>query len=371
MLTGDKDFLERFLKTIPQKGAFDAARTRLEQKKARVVLAFIHNKEKITPSGLPFNIKLALYKGLLDIEKLGIKCNIISIKDDTTKLQRTADAAQEKVASTSDQNMDPSEASEGDSESEYEYSEDEIGEVREPSLASLSPEQEKKMGEFLRGISERYIRAIKNAGSEGEVLWGGDVELIEIAVLRNLRIIVYQNAHGIATALPSIGPVDGRPVYLWYTGNHYENYDPTTGRIKNGVPLDGNCLFHAVLRAMHDLDHPNTPYDFNLAAVAHLRNEVANAYTILIRRIDNREQETRDGTPENGMRPIQEILTHENNNAIYVAFARIFEAETEAQLAEAIEYLPPSNLRDEAVRLRRGINMQPPSQAKWKVYASG
>lgn len=47
------------------------------------------------------------------------------------------------------------------------------------------------------------------------------------------------------------------------------------------------------------------------------------------------------------------MLTHENNNPIYIRFAAIFEAENEEQLNRAREDLPWGQLREKALQLRK------------------
>ena len=93
LLVKDKKFMRDFLETIPKDGVFANVPSLLDQRKFRVILAFIDARDEFTPSLLPFNIKLALYKGLKDItENLGINCKIISIKNNVkTKEEVTKD----------------------------------------------------------------------------------------------------------------------------------------------------------------------------------------------------------------------------------------------------------------------------------------
>jgi len=240
-----------------------------------------------------------------------------------------------------------------DEDSNDEYSGDEEDK-------KINPQQRKEMRtQFLETVSEHYIQGLRNTDSQiGEVLWGGDIELIEIAELHNLNITVYQysrNSKGniIKDSLgkpkieanPSIGPQVGKPINLWLNGLHYQNYDPSNQEVRN-VPGDGNCLFHAVLRAMNESDKST------IEEVSILRNAVADRFNSLITRINQKEQVIRSGTEENNWQPITVTLTHRNNNPIYSRFAAIFEAEDEVQLQDAISYLPPSNLLEEAKKLR-------------------
>ncbi len=54
----------------------------------KTILAIIHYDDDFTPSKLPFNSKLALFKAISEIEELGIRCEIISIKDESTRKQK-------------------------------------------------------------------------------------------------------------------------------------------------------------------------------------------------------------------------------------------------------------------------------------------
>ncbi len=199
----------------------------------------------------------------------------------------------------------------------------------------LLSEQREIVDRFLENISERYIQAIRNAGPEGEVLWGGDIELIEIANLHNLRITVYQPLATGVRQNPPIGPENGRPINLWLAGGHYENYYPELERHSEDIPRDNNCLFHAVLRAEYNLVHPlPEEYTFTLGAVAALRVQVADRLKDVI------EAAGRQGRMD--------------ANPIRARFAAIFEARDAEQLAAAIAYLPHGNLRDEALGLLQG-----------------
>lgn len=209
-------------------------------------------------------------------------------------------------------------------------------EFKEEQFAPLTQEQRASADEFLNNITERYIQAQRYAEREGdnpnrEVLWGGDIELGAIANVLGLRITVYRPAAVEGGALQNdhpIGPDNGRPINLWYAGNHYENYNPVTRRPIGGIPNDGNCLFHAVLRAVHQLQPDVEEYEFTLDAVRNLRQQVADNFEEHIAEIDN-----------------------PNQNPIRARFATIFEAENRNHLRDAITYLPNGALREEALGL--------------------
>ncbi len=88
------------------------------------------------------------------------------------------------------------------------------------------------------------------------------------------------------------------------------------------MPPDGNCLFHAVLRAKDKKRYSTTE------EVADLRNQVADRLESLLTKIQKKEQDP-----------------------IYIRFAAIFEAENEVQLRNAYNDLPLGYLREEAMQL--------------------
>lgn len=361
LLIEDEKYREKFINLLPQ-GKRETMRDVLRQKTFNVVMAIIHkNKDdNFIPSTLPFNVKMALYKGILEVEKLGLKCIIVCIKDESppkskskSKKESSSDSAapDKNTPGGSNASVPPSQL---DQDSASRNSESKAGKAsgkldndgndkksfsssdgngvsggKKYNFPPLTEEQREKANKFLETISERYINAIGNAyQEEREVLWGGDIELIEVANLRNLRITVYHPSTEGPQPNPQIGPIEGRPVNLWLEGGHYENYDQIKDEHTLDVPRDGNCLFHAVLRAEHDLNDTNTIYKFKLEAVANLRNQVA----------DN-------------LRYIVERVRRGDANPIYARFAAIFEAENNEQLATAIAYLPHGSLREEAVGL--------------------
>jgi uncharacterized protein (TIGR04141 family) len=83
----DKNYREEFSKMLSTNSNFDSARKKLEKNNFRVVLGFIHPNNNIIPSGLPFNAKMELLRGLSELEKIGLEGLIISIKDDNTTAQ--------------------------------------------------------------------------------------------------------------------------------------------------------------------------------------------------------------------------------------------------------------------------------------------
>ena len=83
LLVNSKEFRDKVSKKLPENKKFDTARKKLIDKEFCMVLGLIYPKEEFIPSMLPFNAKLALYKGCLALEDLGVKWKFISIRDDS------------------------------------------------------------------------------------------------------------------------------------------------------------------------------------------------------------------------------------------------------------------------------------------------
>jgi hypothetical protein len=206
-----------------------------------------------------------------------------------------------------------------------------------------------KRFEFLTQISRRYIEAIRNSVPHGgEILWGGDIELQEIARIHRLSIVIHQPGN----LTYSVSSADwNREIHLWLNNGHYENYDPKTKKTIS-VPGDGNCLFTAVLRAINVANNINRISTSEDSDVSDLRNSVADSLEDLVERIERREQVIREGTAETNWQSIPVALT-QNDDPIRSRFAAIFEAENNEQLSFAMESLPQSSLLDEALDIRR------------------
>ena len=202
----------------------------------------------------------------------------------------------------------------------------------EHTFADLNDAQQAEMRAFLDHVTEGYMQALRfvdpnQQNPNGEVLWGGDVELIMIANLLTLRIIVHEPSDDQTTVHPAIGPADGIEVHLWYKNGHYENYDQRTREHTNDVPRDGNCMFHAMLRAYHLARGEHGEYQFDIRAVEMLRRQVADRIGEATRGANN------------------------DNNPIYVRFAALFRAQTTRQLIDAIADLPHGDLLGRALRI--------------------
>ncbi|MBX9621598.1 MAG: TIGR04141 family sporadically distributed protein [Alphaproteobacteria bacterium] len=85
LLVENDKFLEDVIEKLPKTPHFENLKEKLILRNMRVVIAFIHNKDGTSPSRLPINAKMDLYRGLLEIEKMDFKSAIICIKDDSTR----------------------------------------------------------------------------------------------------------------------------------------------------------------------------------------------------------------------------------------------------------------------------------------------
>ena len=215
------------------------------------------------------------------------------------------------------------------------------------TLVGFSPT---RIEHFLNTISRRYTEAMRNANSNsGEVLWGGDIELIELSRIYNLRIIVHesrynQNEEVTDVANPAIGEGDTE-IHLWLSGNHYETYDINNGTHSNDVSPDGNCLFRAVLRSVNTATgHDRISISEN-DDIIYSRNQVANRLNNLLNAIQQQQQVLHPGANVY-------VTLNENDDPIRSRFAAIFEAENYHQMQYSVSLLPPSTLLNRAVELR-------------------
>lgn len=124
------------------------------------------------------------------------------------------------------------------------------GERSESIITPLTQEDfERKREEFLKTISERYIRVLSNADpAHGRLMWGGDIELGRIANLKNLNVTIHRPSEVPICVSPDIPNHNTTNVHILFNANvgHYQIAD-NEGNFLCDVPSDGNCLFHAVL----------------------------------------------------------------------------------------------------------------------------
>ena len=133
-----------------------------------------------------------------------------------------------------------------------------------------------------------------------------------------------------------------------YTQNspYYQNYDPRS-KAKGEVPVDGNCLFQAIARAINGMD------EASLLEVTRLRNAVADRLEDLLARIQRGERILPQPSKDNP-RPVLRPLTPDDD-PIRSCFARILAVQTPEQAEEARDDLPPSLLLDQALSLKQSF----------------
>jgi uncharacterized protein (TIGR04141 family) len=98
LLIHHQDFHNCFIKKLTDKN-FQEAKQKVIERKFKVVLGYIH-PEQVSPSGLPFNAKMQLLKGIEEIQSLGLKFNIISIRDDSSSKQGSSSSSSSSTQST-------------------------------------------------------------------------------------------------------------------------------------------------------------------------------------------------------------------------------------------------------------------------------
>lgn len=165
---------------------------------------------------------------------------------------------------------------------------------------------------FLNSVAEKYKQAMINADiNKGEVLWGGDIELIALGNVYNLNIKVY----GPKLTIPAVGPHNGQKVSLWLEGGHYQVYNLDTKQ-KVNVNFDGNCLFSCI-------------------------------YFIINNRFPN----------INEVEELRAIATaHIDDNQIYERFQAVLNAESYNSFNEATKDLPQGTLLEQAKQLSKIYN---------------
>jgi hypothetical protein len=95
------------------------------------------------------------------------------------------------------------------------------------------------------------------------------------------------------------------------------------------APEDGNCLFHAILRAIHILDE-EAP-ESSIEEIANLRGRVADRLLEIVTEARDRQQEDAD--------PVR------------IRFESVFRASNETQRQDAFDDLPPGDLQEEVMQL--------------------
>jgi len=205
---------------------------------------------------------------------------------------------------------------------------------------------QKTVEEFLSTISERYIEAMRVCAGENP-LWGGDIELIEIANLLQVKIAVYKNNTDTHPAV--FGDENSQQtIGILLMGEHYGagHYCVLAWNdekiVRLGINADGDCLFNACLAGKRLLDFPEENFrQSTLAEIKKLRNDVCENLKTLLENIKNRNP-----------RIAGEGNYTEHDDPIKSRFMAIINGE-EKDIINHINDLPNSNLRDEALYLRQ------------------
>lgn len=223
---------------------------------------------------------------------------------------------------------------------------------------------EKTVGLFLSTISERYVNAMRVCAGE-DIIWGGDIELIEIAKILELQIVVHKNH--IENVQPNFGDAKNQQtIHLLLAGENYGagHYcllvpDENNGFVTKGIDADGNCLFNACLTGKRLLDSPEEAFrQSDLNEIVRLRINVCD-------RLDNLLAKIKVGAFRDDAE--DKFNYTEGDDPIKARFMAILEGEAE-NLSDHINDLPNSSLRQEAIELREsGLALTQPVEKKQPV----
>ncbi len=189
--------------------------------------------------------------------------------------------------------------------------------------------QDYETTKFLDQVTEKYIQAMRNADpTKGEVLWGGDIELIKIAEEYQCSIHVYTPE----CQPQKIGKSQDKIIHLWLEGNHYQHYNPEIKK-KTNVKADGNCMFYAVLHAFNAMElfynRWKKNFQIDIQEVEKLRNKVCDQ-----------------------LKKEYDQLANKDQDSIRTRFSMLFEAKNEVQLNVDKQILPQGSLLEDALKLR-------------------
>lgn len=218
-------------------------------------------------------------------------------------------------------------------------------------------EIDEKIQSFLSTVSKRYIEAMRACAKDQEnPLWGGDIELIEIAKILQVQIIIHKK--NIGDMQPTFGDKNStQTIHLLLMGENYGigHYcllvpDEQNGFIQKGITADGDCLFNACLVGKRQLDAPTEAFRQSTPQeIRALRNNICDNLDVLLSDIrDNKPRENAD----------DQFLYTEHDDPIKARFTAIIQGE-ESALSDHINDLPRSALVDEALELR---NLKNPRQ---------
>lgn len=225
----------------------------------------------------------------------------------------------------------------------------------------LTPNEIKeKIQSFLSTVSKRYVDAMRVcAEDQKDPLWGGDIELIEIAKILQVQIVIHKNEIG--KCYSPFGDINSKQtIHLLLMGENYGigHYcllipNEQNGFDRKGITADGDCLFNACLAGKRQLDAPTEPFSQSTSQeIRALRNEVCDNLEKLLENISNRKPRVDAETV---------YLYTEHDDPIKARFSTIIDGE-ENNLSANINALPHSNLVNEALELR---NLLAPPQINY------
>lgn len=181
---------------------------------------------------------------------------------------------------------------------------------------------------FLNTIPSKYVTEMRK-----DKVWGGDLELQEIANLYNMEIIVFKERVKLHPIKSRTAPVD-RKIYLRINdeenGSGHYSVSDQHGNITHRVAGDGNCLFSACYVAVSNAKLKPSDSNIHINNPKDLRERTCDYL--------NRENQSSN-----------------QNNSIRVRFEAILEATTKEQFITAIHLLPNIQLRQQAIDLRNRI----------------
>ena len=227
-------------------------------------------------------------------------------------------------------------------------------------LPAQPPDQ--AITEFLAHVSMNYIASMRSA-TPGNALFGGDIELIEIADILNVCIILHRhegytiNNGAVFSDCPAIGQADTPTIHLALLEDpvkHYQIYVPGVDGTRPrfiDVPGDGNCLFHACIRAkkLLDLNATEETVSSTVEETRVLRGQVCDRLQSLVESIARGDEVLHPGAANR-------VRLNNENDPIWSRFNAIFKAKTLTQLNVAINDLAAGDLVNEAKAIKQVLS---------------
>jgi hypothetical protein len=201
----------------------------------------------------------------------------------------------------------------------------------------------KEITNFLNNVTENYAHSMSDSSQR---VWGGDIEIEQIGLLLNLKIMV----HSENGQINSLGSSNNKAsvIHLRHeSGNHYVVANSEGKKIGETKP-NGNCLFEAVLLAQKLLSPPpDQKTNVEDKEIGELRRNISDALLKIHHDILSGATQSPPGFKG---KPVSQTL--EQNDPVYIRFNAIFEAQNQKQLNDALAYLPRSDLRDKALAIK-------------------